>query len=188
MRLLDEADDTSLVAGTLAGSPDAAAALFRRYVDGIFAFAFVRIRRDRAAAEDVTQEVFSDAWRNLSLFRTGESFPGWLVGIAKRKLARHFRNEAMRPECGPGSLLDVLDEKAAGPEDSLDAEETAMEVSRALALVSPGARVVLLMKYRDQLSIKQIGERLGGTPEAVNSRLQRAREELRKALGTGGTD
>ena len=50
MRLLDEADDTSLVAGTLAGSPDAAAALFRRYVDGIFAFAFVRIRRDRAAA------------------------------------------------------------------------------------------------------------------------------------------
>ncbi|MHC5036700.1 MAG: RNA polymerase sigma factor [Planctomycetota bacterium] len=179
-----EEEDAVLVTHTIRGNEEAAAELFRRYVDPLFGFIFVRVGRDRGLAEDITQDVFFEAWRNLDRFRTDARFPAWLVGIAKRKLAKHFRKPAVKTS----PLVERLFAEAPGPESTLEAEELALAVTQGLTHLHPDARRLLLMKYRDGLSQKEIAARLGTSPEAVNSRLQRARLAFKKALQEGEGD
>ncbi|MHC4780797.1 MAG: RNA polymerase sigma factor [Planctomycetota bacterium] len=171
-----------LLAETLKGDPRAASTLFRRHVDSIYGYVFKRVGADRATAEDIVQDVFVDAWRNLDRFRLDGRFPAWLVGIAKRKLARHFRNESRKAEVGAATVLDSLSDDGPMPGEALESREAGLAVTRGLALVGAEVRELLLLKYRDGLSMKEIAGRLGASVEAVNSRLQRAREAFKKVL------
>jgi RNA polymerase sigma-70 factor (ECF subfamily) len=181
--------DAELILAVLAGREDAAATLFRRHADAVYAFVLPRTGRDVAAAEDVTQETFLDAWRNLDRFEAGRNFAAWLVGIARRKLARFHRGRARDRSTDSARVLSFLEGTTPHPWDGLVAEEATLTVTDALARLSPEARSLLLAKYRDGRSLKEIGGELGIRPEAVSSRLQRAREAFKLALhATGGRD
>jgi len=175
-------EDTVLLTQTLQGDPKAGSTLFRRHIDALYAFVYHRVGTDRAAAEDIVQEVFVDAWRNLGQFRPDARFPAWLVGIAKRKLARHYRDASRTGAAHTGLVLETLEDGGPMPGDALESEEASLAVTRGLALVAPDVRELLLLKYRDGLSMKEIAQRQDSSAEAVNSRLQRARQTFKKAL------
>lgn len=175
-------EDSELVSLALAGNSDAGSALFRRHVDTVYGFVHARVGRDHSVAEDVTQNVFLDAWKNLRSFRIEGVFPSWLAGIARRKLARFYRDRDRHPAVDVSFLLESLCDGGPDPAEALDAGQAAAFVTGALTRVSSAHREVLVLKYSDGLSLKEIAGRTGSSPERVNSLLQRAREAFRKAL------
>lgn len=179
---MNHPEDVMLVAETLRGSESAASTLFRRHLDALFAFVYIRVGRDRALAEDLVQEAFVDAWRNLASFREEGCFPAWLTGIARRKIGRHFRSLAARPDSAGAAALAFLSHEGPGPAEALEAEEAALAVTEGLSEIRAEYREVLLGKYRDGLSLKEMALRFGTSPEAVSSKLQRAREAFKNAL------
>jgi RNA polymerase sigma-70 factor (ECF subfamily) len=116
--------DAELVAWTLAGDREAFGRLYDRYARLVRAVAF-GISHDLATVQDLTQECFLRAFRQLSTLRDPARFGAWVVGIA-RQVVREYRRR--RPELLGGAALDV-------PGEPLTATEDADEVEHLLRLV-----------------------------------------------------
>ena len=91
----------------------------------------------RDDADDLAQEVFLAALRNLSTFRRGDDFGAWLRGIARNKLLNHFRSAARRNDALSGFREEVL--QAVGPE--LESEAAGARTERIEALLRCIARL-----------------------------------------------
>ncbi len=169
--------DAELVERVLAGEREAATSLFRRHLDDVYAFAYWRVGRRVDAAEDIAQETFCDAWRNLRRFDATREFGPWLCGIARRKLARHHRSAKPTVE-----VPDSVASRAAPPDASLASGELRRAVGCALTALRPRHRELLTRKYVESESLRTIGAELGMTEAAVSSGLQRARQAFRDAL------
>ncbi len=171
--------DAELIARILAGDREAATRLFRRHLPSVYSFVHWRVGGRRDAAEEVTQEVFLDTWKNLRRFdRERELWP-WLCGIAVRKIARFHRTAAR-----------VLSREIPASAESVDASPVARAVDgeiraavgQALSALRPSHRDLLVGKYVNDKSLAEIGRELGLSEAAVSSGLQRARQALRDAL------
>lgn len=138
-----------------------------------------------AAVGDVLQEVALAAGKGASKLRDPSRAEAWLYRLAvtaalqyrrragrRRKLVDRYRDRA-----APSEAIDTLD-----PLDWLLAEEQRQLVRRALATLPPRDAEVLLLKYTQDWSYRQIAERLAVSEAAVEGRLHRARTKLRSAL------
>ena len=137
----------------------------------VFAFVSRRIK-PREDAEDVTAEVFLDAYRHW-VKKRGETRL-WLLGIARRKIADAYRRRRgfwrLRPTDGHTA-------------DMFGALVQSTESQQALAILfqlPPDERDALTLQVLEELSIPEIAEVLGRTYAGTNSLLQRARERVRK--------
>jgi RNA polymerase sigma-70 factor (ECF subfamily) len=153
-------------------SPSRVDALFREHGADVLAYALRRT--DAASAEDVVAEVFLTAWRRAE--RVPEREPVlWLYGVARRVLANQRR--AMRRR---EALADVLGSLAR--RDGTAAEPDGSPVTAALARLRPDDREVLMLTAWEGLDAAQAATVLGCTPQAVHTRLHRARARLRAEL------
>lgn len=174
-----DATDADLVTRVLAGDREAATGLFRRHLAGVYSFVHWRVGGRRDAAEEVTQEVFLDAWRNLRRFdRERELWP-WLCGIAVRKIARFHRTASRAPSLEVPASAESAD---PSPDARAADGEVRAAVGQALSGLRPNHRDLLVGKYIDNKSLAEIGLELGLSEAAVSSGLQRARQALREAL------
>ncbi len=171
-------DDAHLVERARAGERAAFARLLERYQHSLHAFVVARIGGGHDA-DDLAQEVFVAAWRNLASLERPDSFAGWLFGIARTKLRMHYRRQA-RQRLSADPALDRF--PAPAPESSGDGLE------RLLEPFADDVRAVLLLRFRDGLRYREIGARLGIPAGTVGTILHRAcarlrgRAETRKAL------
>jgi RNA polymerase sigma factor (sigma-70 family) len=139
------------------------------------------IMRDIAASEDVAQEVYVHAWRDLPKLKNQESFLPWL-----RQLARNKSLESLRARRRYDKRHGTWEPSAAevpGPSEknALEAaisEEEKLVLREALAALPDDAREVLTLFYREGSSIKHVAELLDLTEAAVKKRLERARTAL----------
>ncbi len=174
--------DRRLHARLVAGEPEAAEELFERHLDGLYEFVHYRIGGDRAQAEDVVQDTMMVALERISSFDGRSSLHTWLCGIAKNKV------RALRRKRRPVLVEDLLEE--ADPEiDAILAEvdreplpdwvleraETQELVGATLSSLSPDYRDVLVDKYLDGQSVREIAARRGQSGKATESMLHRAR-------------
>ncbi|WP_020120224.1 RNA polymerase sigma factor [Streptomyces canus] len=172
-------DDRDLVAGFLKGDEACLTAVHHRWGPLVHALAR-RSLGDAREAEDITQLVFLAAWRGRAGFTPDRgTLPGWLTGIARRKIAdalaaRTRRNELVAA-AGAQLLLRAEDE-AALPEAALDRVLLADEMSQ---LPAPQRRVLNLAFY-DDLTQTQIAELTGWPLGTVKSH---ARRGLRRLAG-----
>ncbi len=176
---MGEPTDAELIARVLAGDREAATGLFRRHLAGVYSFVHWRVGGRREAAEEVTQEVFLDAWRSLRRFDREREFWPWLCGIAGRKIARFHRTAARVPSRDVPATAESAD---ASPVARAVNGEVRAAVGQALSGLRPNHRDLLVGKYIDNKSLAEIGLELGLSEAAVSSRLQRARQALREAL------
>lgn len=134
----------------------------------------------RDAAEDLTQDVFVKLYLNLKSFRGEAKFSTWLysftynhcVNYSKSILKRHRDNVELQEEALYVSTADeeVTDEEIF----SLTVEK----LQEALGLIDPEDKIVLLMKYQDDKSIKEIAQLLELGESAVKMRLHRAKKKI----------
>jgi RNA polymerase sigma-70 factor (ECF subfamily) len=171
-------DDARLVELARTGDVDAFATLVRRYehrVRGVL----MRLLRDLRDVEEVTQDVFVQAWRNLDRFR-GDAAPfTWLYRIAVNEaLMRQRRRQLPETE---------LDETAGSLSSSPTAAAAEVAELRRFLLAQIAElpfeyRAPLVLRDLEGLSNGEVAEVLEITVAATKSRIHRARMQLREAL------
>lgn len=141
----------------------------------------LHLSRDPALADDLAQNTFLRAWRNLADYKGPRRFGAWLSRIAyreflmverrarvERRYTQELRHEAERTIGAPPS---------SGPPASLD-------VTRLLDLVEPIDRTLLVLVYAAGLTTTEAAQALGSTPGTVKSRLHRAKAHINAKLKT----
>jgi len=132
---------------------------------------------DRAAAEDVFQEVFVTVTRRAADFDSSREFLPWVRGISRHKVLEHFRVAGLRPQLFDEGLVEVMASAAEGTQDLWEARRVAL--ANCIEQLAPRARQILELRYAEQpLSPASIAERLAWTVNAVNVALSRARKFL----------
>ncbi len=170
--------DWELVLRARGSDPGAFDVLVDRHVDGFYRVAVMMVSH-RQDAEDVVQETLMAVHQGLGKFEGRSSFKTWSVGILMRQAAMSLRKRAGR--AGRIGEMEVVDAGAGNAERQADAR---MDVMEMLAKVSVEHREVLVLREIQGLSYDEIAEVLGVARGTVESRLFRARGELKKGLGS----
>lgn len=152
--------------------------IYRDTIDDLYGFVSRRCAGDRDLAEDVTQETWLravKAWRGGGV---PERPLAWLCTVAGRLLSNHFRRRAsVRLEDGMGDTVPAPDPRAAH-----EAAANRTLVERAMARL-PALQVRLLEAFHyERRSVGEIATGLGLTERAVEGRLRRARQKLRREI------
>ncbi len=138
--------------------------------------------RDRAAAEDVAQEVFSQAFDKLAGFR-GEASPRtWLLAIARHRCIDYLRARRRDPWAGAGAdgaEPDALPDVAPLPPELLLRRG---DVETALAALGEAERALVVLRYKNGLEFAELAEAFGLREGTVRMRISRALARMRAAL------
>ena len=143
------------------------------------------ISGDRGAAEDLAQETLLEAWRNQHKLHDAEGADAWLAAIARNVCLRWARRRGR--DAGVLVPVDAEVSGAAGESDAeleLERAELVDLIDRALALLPPETREVLVQRYVHESPHAEIGARLGLSEDAVSMRLTRGKVVLRRVLGS----
>jgi RNA polymerase sigma-70 factor, ECF subfamily len=137
------------------------------------------VLRNRADAEDVSQETFVRAYRSFHRLRDRERFRSWLVRIAWR-LALDRRREAKRRERRETEF--IRQAPGASVEDVAVSSEFRRRLEQALDELPEGLRIVVVLAAMEGHSVAEVAALLGASEGAVKSRLHRARRKLAEKL------
>ncbi|MDO8581806.1 MAG: sigma-70 family RNA polymerase sigma factor [bacterium] len=191
--------DEQLVTAYRNGESDALEFLIQRYLKSIYHFAY-RMVGTVHDAEDVTQEAFVKAWKNIHKFdprkslapyRTegsGSGFKAWIFSIAKNTALDFLKKKKAVPfssfgnEEGDNALIERIADAEALPSEVFDRADLASFLASALAKLPPMYRVVLTLRYNEQLNFREIAEVLSESIHTVKSRHRRAILLLRELL------
>jgi RNA polymerase sigma factor (sigma-70 family) len=141
-----------------------------------------------SVAEDLAQEVMLEAWRSVERLRDTERFSHWLSGIARNVCLRWMRKQerdrqhVIEPELEQDISLEELLAADIDVEFDLERKELIELLDRALALLPPTTRDVLVARYVEESSLAEVAERLGLQTSTVAMRLQRGKLALRRTL------
>jgi RNA polymerase sigma-70 factor, ECF subfamily len=158
---------------------------FRAWYDNalprVYAFVVTHAGGDRALAEEITQQTFVEALRTHGKFDGRSDVVTWLCGIARHRLADHFRRvdreERRRMRVVVREVSPRVDVE---PFAAIDQRAEVEAVLRTLPALQ---RAVLLFMYVDGLSMREIARELRRTEGAIESLLGRARANFRRAMG-----
>ncbi|MGA2229328.1 MAG: sigma-70 family RNA polymerase sigma factor [Tepidisphaeraceae bacterium] len=152
--------------------------LIRRFEAAALAAALGICGRGDDAGE-VTQEAFLRAWKGIGRLRQPERFGGWILEIV-RNLALDRAGRQARFE---GEVAEELaDPRGIDPATALQHEDSQRQLRAALAELDDLSRQIVMLRYYQTLSSREIGETLNLSPAAVDMRLSRARQTLREKL------
>jgi RNA polymerase sigma-70 factor (ECF subfamily) len=169
----------TLAAAASAGDVPAFAALYDRHVERVYRHIYYRVG-NQADAEDLTQQVFLQAWRAIGGYRTtGAPFLAWLFAIAGNAVADFHRRAKPSGSWDPD--FDQVD-PWADPEDRALARYDGAVVRRAVLRLKPEQQQVVVMRFVEDLSHAEIAAGLGKSEANVRVVLFRALGELRRLL------
>jgi RNA polymerase sigma-70 factor (ECF subfamily) len=173
-----------LVADARQGDHEAFRLIFERYSRPVISFIYDMVS-DRALAEDLTQETFVRAYRNLGTMREETKLSTWLFGIAKN-VARESIRARMRDhahvDLEDKSVLDLSGSDVAPVDQFLNKELNGV-VERALAALDENKRLVFTLKVFQQRTYEEIAEITGFSIPKLKTDLHRARSEMRRRIG-----
>ena len=182
-------DESSLVARAKAGDQSAFSELVAQYQRKIFRLA-KNITRHDEDAEDVLQEAFLKAYRNLDRFEGNSKFYTWLVRIAVNEALMKLRKRKTDRTVPLDEPVDLGEDLMAreiavwedNPEERYGREEMQKILDDALDTLKPDFRTIFTLRDIEELSTEETAEALGISVAAVKSRLLRARLTLREKL------
>ena len=152
--------------------------LYERYCDKVYRKC-LSFTKDPVQAEDLTHDIFMKVVVKLSSFREHAKFSTWLYSITYNYCTDHLRTNNARREVYVDDQWERLD--ISGDDGLAElAEMEARQMERALHQLPPDEQAMLLMKYQDDISIRDIASVTGLTESAVKMRLKRSRDKLRK--------
>ena len=151
--------------------------LYERYSDKVFrkCLSFVK---DRAKAEDFTHDIFIKLIVKIGSFKETSRFSTWLFSITYNYCMDQLRSNKKAPETELDEDMEMANEYEADELEEVEME--AVRLRQALEKIAPDERTIVLMKYQDDFSIKEIADVFNITESAVKMRLKRTREKLKK--------
>ena len=179
--------DDELVLGSLLGDLEAFDVLVRRYRSAVTSVA-QQVVGSRDVAEEVAQESFLAAFRELPQLARVECFAGWLCAIARhrarRVAAREGRSEPQEPSALDLIVMASSPSLCAHPADEVARQAEHSEVAQALSQLPPEHQIVLRLRYYEEWSVSQIAHFLALPSTTVKWRLHHGRELMRRQLTT----
>jgi RNA polymerase sigma-70 factor (ECF subfamily) len=171
-----------------AGDLEAFHAIHDEYARRILNFIY-RMVDNREDAEDLTQNVFLNAFHELKSLQDDARFEPWLYRIARNEVYQAFRRKR-----GKHQLIDPTDgsrvfegrrlvDERPTPQESILQNELGMNIRRVLLSLPPKLREVFVLAVIDQMSYARISEIVGRSLLSVKTDIFRARSQARKALG-----
>ena len=173
---LDQNSDAQLVKAAQQGCVDSLGLLYERYYVAMVAIGYAMLGY-REPAEDLAQEVFVIACRDLDKLKRPARVGAWLAGICRNQARLTLRNRG-RPT--PLPMAFAVESHAGRDLHDLEALQT------ALARLKPSEREPIALRYYDNLSYERIASVLNCSTRAVNSRLMRAKQKMAKHFKHNG--
>ncbi|WP_234736639.1 RNA polymerase sigma factor [Tellurirhabdus bombi] len=149
--------------------------LYNRYCDKVYRKCLM-FTKDPAKAEDFAHDIFMRLMVRLSSFKEQAKFSTWLFSITYNYCTDQLRSSRRKGEVLMEEYMDWQEED----NDSDLAEMEASRLKKALAHLTMEEQSLLLMKYQDDVSIREMSNVLNLTESAIKMRLKRAKEKLRK--------
>jgi RNA polymerase sigma-70 factor, ECF subfamily len=172
------------VAQALAGSQSAFKQILRRYQRPVLSL-LVRLTGDPSLAEDLAQDTFVKAFRNLAAFDAKRRLSSWLF-----RIAHNTGIDALRKARPPTQAIadgDPADEPAApAAGDPVERRALGRALNTALAQLRPDQRTAVVLRYESDLSFEEIGHVLGIPEATARSHVHRARKELARLMTAAG--
>jgi RNA polymerase sigma-70 factor, ECF subfamily len=187
-------DDAVLVREAQGGDRAAFEELVRHYDQAVLRLA-LHLTGSEHEAQDIYQDAFLKAYKNIGNFRFECSFYTWIYRIVTNLCLDHLRRRQVRKEESPvavdaeGQAYDVLDQVAdiragANPERDLMRRELGKHIGRALEQLSAKERMVFELRHYHGMKLRTVGEMLNTTEETAKNTLFRATQKLRGALAS----
>lgn len=152
-------------------------ALYERYCDKVYRRCLM-LTKDPVKAEDFTHDIFLRLIVKVGSFKEQAKFSTWLYSVTYNYCMDHLRSNKHKEvyvEEGYDDFPSYTD-----TDDAEVAEMEARRLNQALTYLTPEEQSLLMMKYQDELSIRDIASTLRVTESAVKMRLKRSKEKLRK--------
>ncbi len=190
--------DQELVRESLAGDLQAFQALVERHQQAVFRILY-RLLKNKQEAEDMAQETFLRCYRHLNKYDQARPFAPWLYRVATNLALSRMRRQAKQQSIpwencdhrvtetqtasqgGHAANLPVVEgpSRSLDPEASWEREETRAEVARALKSLKPQDRLIIILRYFEELSYDEISYIMHARRNSIEVRLFRARQKLR---------
>src|SRR5258708_4633814 len=180
------ATDEDLVGAAKLGDRPAFAELWKRHSNVAFR-AVYRITKDRADAEDVTQDAWMKAYVHLRTFDGRAKFSTWITRIAINSALMTLRRRRTRPETsmevtdGETSRDRAIADQTKNVEQQYVMGEDVERLARAISVLKTSLRAVVEIHLSNDRLVKEVAELAGSSIPAAKSRLLRARSILRRA-------
>ncbi len=181
----DAQDMARLIAGHDAALND----LMERHAERLFHY-LLRSLQDESDAADLAQETFVKLYQSRDKFDTRQKFSTWLYAIASNLVRDRYRWRSRHPQVSLDAenvatgidFREALSEQKPSPSETVQAEERADAVRRAVAALPEELRIPLILAEYEERSQAEIGEILKGSAKAVETRIYPARQQLQVAL------
>ncbi|GJM33243.1 MAG: DNA-directed RNA polymerase sigma-70 factor [Saprospiraceae bacterium] len=152
--------------------------LYTRYAGKIYSKC-ISLLKDEAMAQDATQEIFTKIFLNLSRFSEKSRFSTWVYSITYNYCIDFIRRKKKQKNLFSDEIENAPDLADEIPDEALLQMEV-RQLKKVLEEVADGDRAILLMKYQDDMSIKEIADILGKTESAIKMQLKRAKERAQR--------
>jgi len=178
------ATDVELMLEVAGGSEEALAVLHRRFARVVFGLAFQAL--DRAAAEDIVQDVFLAVWRNAATFDPQRgSVRAWVLQIAHFRVLNELRRRSRQPAIeadAEGELLASLPAQDLGPPEAAAAEQRRRVVGSAVDVLPAPQRDAIRLHFTGDLTHEEVAAELGVPLGTAKTRIRTALQKLRASL------
>lgn len=178
-----------IVRSAQAGNTDAVSGLFDAYKNTVYAIA-MRVLKNPTIAEDIVQETFITVFLKINDLEKPEAFPAWLNAVTYSKCNDYLKkkentheNLAVIAEDGFSIFDDIQETNVAFiPDEALDHEEFKQTIMSMIDELPGVQRTALLMFYFEEMPIKDIAAVQGVSTNTANTRLNRGRLSIKKAI------
>jgi RNA polymerase sigma-70 factor, ECF subfamily len=181
----EQGDDAACVVRAASGDSTALSALYHAHARAVYSLA-LRVVGDESDAEDVLQEVFTQAWRQASRYDASRgSVAAWLLTMARTRAIDRLRARRARPDTaatlGDEAWLD-LSAPVVDPGDALGAARDAERLREALGELPLLQRLAIELAYFEGLTQSEIAERLEQPLGTVKTRIRLGLLKLRDSM------
>ena len=183
--MTQSADEASLIGRIAAGDSTALRALFARHQVRVFRFV-QRLVRNEAVAEEITNEVFLEVWRNAGSFAGASSGATWILSIAHHRAVSSLRKR--REEGWNEDAAAELPDGDDTPEVVAQKADKGAILRRCVDALSPEHRGIIDLVYYHEMSISEASTVLQIPENTVKTRMFYARKRLSELLKDAGVD
>lgn len=176
--------DEQLAESAKAGDETAFKQLMDRYINAIYGFAF-QYARNEEDAEDIVQDSFFKTWKHLRRFTKGRAFRPWLYAIARNTALDHLKKKRatvfsdLDDTENEIPFADTLKDPEPLPPAVFENTETASLLEKAMEVLHPDHRAVLILHYHQEMTFEEIAAAMEKPMNTVKSWHRRALTRIR---------
>lgn len=173
--------DNHIIEQVRQGDTESYSKLVQRYQRPIFNLMY-RVSQSKEDAAELTQDVFCRAFEKLTVFKNGRNFFPWLYTLATNHGKDWIRKQGRNRDGLRLYAENIERENSSLPAATIEKRQEITKMLMALSTLPPEKQEILLLRYKQELSISEIGEIFNLSSSAVKMRIHRSLALLQKQL------